>query len=210
MPAGPFESANYEFLIGRAHYELGDGEKAGPLIESAVLRDPEHADARYYLGLVRDEKGDAKGATDAFLHARSLDLLRPPPPWSPSQEAFVLLVRQVLSKLDALLARYVRDAEVYCFDVVGAELVVDGVDPRALVLVDAPAPPPPAAVGAEGARPEATTPPTKPRIFVYQRSVERAAGSLDLVEEELARALEHEVSTLFADAGGARTKEELN
>ncbi len=200
VPAGPFESANYEFLIGRAHYELGDAARATPLIESAVAKDPEHSDARYYLGLVRDEKGDARGATDAFLYARVLDLQRPPPSWSPSQEAFALLVRQIVSKLDALLARYVREAEVYCFDVVGAELVVDGVDPRALVLVDAP-------TQAASANTDAVP---KARIFVYQRSVERAAGSLEMVEEELTRALEHEVATLFVDTGSTRAKEELN
>ena len=205
MPAGPFESANYEFLIGRAHYELGDAEKAAPLIESAVAKEPDHADARYYLGLVRDEKGDSKGATEAFLHARALDLLRPAPPWSPSPEAFAALGRQVTTKLDALLARYVREAEVFCFDVVGAELVVDGVDPRALVLVDAPGSP-----GGHSNGAAVSEQPSKVRIFVYQRSVERAAGSLDVVEEELTRALEHEVATLFVDAGGAKAKEELN
>jgi tetratricopeptide (TPR) repeat protein len=201
IPAGPFENANYEFLIGRAYYELGDVEKAAPLIESAASKEPDHADARYYLGLVLDERGNARGATDAFLHARALDVQRPALPWSPSQEAFAQIVQRVVGKLDALLARYVREAEVYCFDVVGAELVVDGVDPRALVLVDAPTTPPNAS---EDAVPKA-------RIFVYQRSVERAAGALDAVEDELTRALEHEVAAHYDEADGApKNKEDLN
>jgi tetratricopeptide (TPR) repeat protein len=208
MPSGPFENGNHEFLIGRAHYELGDLEKAAPIIESAAQKDGQHADARYYLGLVRDEKGDAHGATEAFLHARALDALRPPPSWSPSPEAFGQLVRQVVEKLDALLARYVKEAEVFCFDVVGAELVVDGVDPRALVIVDAP----PVRASADGQDAAQAEAPPKARIFVYQRSVERAAGSLEALEQELTRALEHEIATLFVEAGesAGKPKGELN
>src|SRR5450432_1433105 len=65
IPNGPFESSNYVFLIGRAYYELGDIERAAPLIEEAAKKDPAHADAQYYLGLIRDERGDARGATEA-------------------------------------------------------------------------------------------------------------------------------------------------
>ncbi len=203
IPSGPFESANYEFLIGRAHYETGQIDKAAPLIESAITKDPRHADARYYLGLICEERGDSRGATDAFLHTRALDILRPSPSWSPSPEAFAGYVQRAVLRLDSVLGRYVREAEVYCLDLVGPELVVDGVDPRALVLIDAPAP----SNGADdGEAP-------KGRIFVYQRNVERAAGSVDAIEDELAHALEHEISQLFvADKSGAtpKRKEELN
>src|SRR5579863_10504166 len=55
IPDGPFNGPTYLFLIGRAWYELGDVEKAAPLIEQAAKTDPQNADALYYLGLVRDE-----------------------------------------------------------------------------------------------------------------------------------------------------------
>jgi tetratricopeptide (TPR) repeat protein len=186
VPSGPYENPSYDYLIGRAHYEVGQLDKAGPLVEEAVKRDPMHADARYYLGLIRDEMGDSAGATDAFLHARALDVRQPAPPWSPSPEAFGAVVHQVVAKLDSVLARYVREAEVYCFDVVGPELVVDGVDPRALVILDAT----PGDGNGRGGR---------GRIFVYQRNVERAAGNLAGVEDELFRALEHEIANIFVE-----------
>jgi tetratricopeptide (TPR) repeat protein len=184
IPDGPFESATYIFLVGRAYYELGEIDKAAPLIEEAVRTEPTHADAQYYLGLVRDEKGDARGATEAFLRARALDLSRATASWAPTAEAFATIVRGIVEKLDVVLGRYVREAEVYVVDVPGAELVVDGVDPRSLLILDAP---------------ELPNGTTRARIFVYQRNVERAAGSVDAMEEELRAAVEREITSVFLE-----------
>ncbi len=184
IPDGPFESATYIFLVGRAYYELGEIEKAAPLIEEAARTEPTHADAQYYLGLVRDEKGDQRGATEAFLKARSLDLGRIAAPWAPTPEAFAAIVRAVVEKLDVVLGRYVREAEVFVVDVPGAELVVDGVDPRSLLILDAP---------------ELPNGTTRARIFVYQRNVERAAGSIDAMEDELQAAMEREITAVFLE-----------
>jgi len=185
VPEGPFENSSYVFLIGRAWYEVGQVEKAAPLIEEAARKDPAFADAQYYLGLVRDERGDARGATEAFLRARALDATAATPTWSPSPDTFSTMVRAVVGKLDAILARYVREAEVFVVDVPGAELVVDGVDPRALLILDRPPPD-------DGELPRV-------RMFVYQRNVERAAGTLDAMERELMAALEREVTAVFLE-----------
>ncbi len=195
LPDGPFNGPTYLFLIGRAWYELGEIDKAAPLIEQAAKADPSSADAHYYLGLVRDEQGDARAATEALLKSRALDLMRSPPAWAPSAEAFATVVRSCIEKLDMVLGRFVREAEVYVVDLPGAELVVDGVDPRALLVLDTP----PVEDGA----------PSRVRIFVYQRNVERSAGSLEGVERELGAALEREVTAVFLD-GQKPDKAQLN
>ena len=94
-----------------------------------------------------------------------------------------------------VLARYVREAEVYVVDLPGAELVVDGVDPRALLVLDTP--------------PTEEGTPTRVRIFVYQRNVERAAGALEGMDGELATALEREVTAVFLE-GQPPDKSALN
>ncbi len=193
VPEGPWENPSYTFLVGRALYEVGEVEKARPLVEEAAKADPEHIDAHYYLGLLRDEAGDMRGAIEAFLRSRAIDGARPPAPWAPTPEAFGLVVRAAMVGLDAILARYVREAEVYVVDLPGAELVVDGVDPRALVILDTP----PVEDEAVGER-------RMVRLFVYQRNVERAAGALAHLEEELAAALEREVTSVFLDQGGPK------
>jgi tetratricopeptide (TPR) repeat protein len=195
LPDGPFEGANYLFLIGRAWYELGEIDKAAPLIEQAAKADPQSADAHYYLGLTRDEQGDARGATEALLRSRALDAQRPPPAWAPSSETFATIVKTAIEKLDLVLARYVREAEVYVVELPGAELVVDGVDPRAMLVLDTP----PADDGS----------PSRVRIFVYQRNVERVTGSVEAMGEELAANLEREVTAMFLE-GEKRDRSQLN
>lgn len=191
LPDPPYENGSYVFLIGRAYYELGETEKAAPFIEEAVRADPTHADAFYYLGLLRDDVGDARGAVEAFLRSRALDMAKPIPAWAPSPEAFAQLVRRVIQGLDAVLGRWVRDADVYVVDVPGAELVVDGVDPRAMVILDARSPDEGPALG-DGTASQA-------RLFIYQRNVERGAGSVAALESELSAGLEREITAVFLD-----------
>ncbi len=195
LPDGPFDAPTYLFLMGRAWYELGDVERAAPLIEQSVRADPNNPDAQYYLGLVRDEQGDGRAATEALLRSRALDMGRPAPAWSPSPETFGGIVRSAIEKLDLVLARHVREAEVYVVEAPGAELVVDGVDPRAPLVLDTP--------------PVEEGTPARVRVFVYQRNLERLAGSLEALEAELGTALEREVTAVFLD-GQKPDKNQLN
>ncbi|MEB2312935.1 MAG: tetratricopeptide repeat protein [Sorangiineae bacterium] len=190
FPRGPFENPNHLFLVGRAYYEVGDVERAAPLIEDASRHNPENPEAAYYLGLVRDERGDAAGATVAFLRARELDLTVPVPPWTLTRETFEMAARRAIAALDERFRAHLREEELYVSDVPGVEVVVDGVDPRALVLLD-------------GVAPESGEDP-KARIIVYQRNIERVAGAVELVEAELKTALEREVIATFIEPPPAR------
>ncbi len=196
IPDGPYENPSHTFLVGRAHYELGDAEKAGTLIAQAVEKDPRHGEAHYYLGLVRDEQGDPRGATVAFLRSRELDLLVGMPAWVPAREEWEKLATGVFEQLNPVLAKYVNGADVFISDVPGVELVADGVDPRALVLLD----------GFEGAdeaelvdaaRP---SPPTRAgRVFIYAINIARVAGQADALDAETLDALEREITATFLE-----------
>jgi tetratricopeptide (TPR) repeat protein len=186
FPKGPFENPNHAFLVGRALYEAGSIAEAAPLIDDALKNNPENAEAYYYQGLVRDDAGDTAGATASFLRARELDLELPAPAWALSRETFEQTVRRLVESLDEKLRRHVRPGEVHVSDVPGVEVVVDGVDPRALLMLDAIGP-----TGEDGT-------PTA-RIFVYRRNVERVAGTVDHVEEEVRAALEREIRMTFLE-----------
>jgi len=197
FPKGPFENPNHAFLVGRALYEVGNVEEAAPLIEDAVKTNPHNAEAFYYLGLVRDDRGDTPGATEAFLKSRELDIELAPPAWALSRETFEQTVRRIVDALDDKLKRHLRISELYVSDLPGVEVVVDGVDPRALLMLDG--------IGATG--PEGI--PTA-RVFVYQRNVERVAGAVDLVEAELRAALEREIRLTFIEPEAGRPPQALN
>lgn len=204
FPSGPFDNPNHTFLVGRALYEVGEIARAAPLIEAVTKAQPANPEAWYYLGLLHDERGDTAAATQSFLRSRELDLGLPPPPWTLTRETFEMTAKRVIAELDPKLARYILADEVYVSDLPGVEVVVDGVDPRAMLLLDA--------VGAEIGDGDPTP---RARVFVYQRNVERLAGTVDQVAHEIRAALERELSATYvmepeADGGADKRGGELN
>lgn len=206
IPAGPYENANHAFLIGRAHYETGDVDKAVALIEEATQKDPHHAEAHYYLGLIRDERGDTRGATQAFLRSRDLDMDLGMPPWSPGRDVFQTVAERAAAGLNPVLRRYIDGADLYVSDLPGMELVAEGVDPRALVLLDG-------LVSDEHERAVREPDDVRPcaRVFVYALNVLRLAGNFDSIEREIALGLEREITATFLEVEQAeRPERELN
>jgi len=142
---------------------------------------------------LRDEAEDHEAATTAFLHARALDLDHGPPPWALSRSAFELTVKRIIANLSSELRVFLREDEIYIAEAPGAEVVVDGVDPRALLLLDA--------QQTEFSQNDLATPiePVRARLFIYQRNIERVAGQVDLIERELRTALERELRAHFVE-----------
>lgn len=198
IPAGPYDNPSHTFLVGRAYYEVGQVERARSLIEEAAAKDPRHAEAHYYLGLIRDERGDSRGATQAFLRARELDLELGMPPWAPDRAAFLQLSVKAAQGVNQVLRRYIDGAELYVSDAPGMELVAEGVDPRALVLLD----------GIDERSKELRQ---ASRVFIYALNIARLAGGVDAIEHEVALAIEREISATFLEPEqGERPTRELN
>jgi hypothetical protein len=111
---------------------------------------------------------------------------------------FARTAERAVKNLDPVLSRYVRGTILYAGDVPGLELVADGVDPRALVLLDGLSPP--------------DAPPTGcARVFVYQRNIERLAGNNERLDQEIVAALEREITATFLEGEpGTKDKMELN
>ncbi len=202
VPDGPYENPGHLFLVGRAFYELGDIERARGLIEAAADKDPRHPEAHYYLGLIRDEIGDARGATVAFMRSRELDLMQGVPPWSPPREQWEQGAQAAFGQLNPVLHEYVSGADVFISDVPGVELVAEGVDPRALVILDGFEP-----TDGEGGNggddwtsSAARRAPAKAaRVFIYALNVARQAGQVSAIEPEIIGALEREITATFLE-----------
>jgi tetratricopeptide (TPR) repeat protein len=185
LPDGPFESARLDFLVGRARFEIGDIARAEALITRAVEREPESSDSFYYLGMIHESKGERIEATRAFLKARELDLRLPAPNWSVPRESFEQRVIEVIKGLDGPLHTTLQGALLVISDLPGVEVVADGMDPRAEVLLDE--------SNQEGETPSIRC------VFLYQRNIERAAGSVLYLDDEIKRCLEQELTTTYPD-----------
>lgn len=186
LPEGPFENPRLDFMVGRAHFEVGNHATAKRLLESAVAREPLDADALYTLGLVYEATGDAAAMVSAFLRARGVEARLPPLPWALEPAAFEARVAEAIARLPAQLRKALGDAAAIVADLPGPEVVADGVDPRICVLLDT-------------TQRDRTSEPRVTRVFVYQRNVERLAEDPALLNDELDRAIEEELCLLFPD-----------
>ena len=135
---------------------------------------------------------------------RSLDAEAPAAPWSLPAPAFEQAVAAAIAKLDPALRRFVTDAEIFVVSLPGHEVIADGIDPRAPMLLDG------------IATPERPGPPCA-RLFVYQRNIERIVAGPPELHDELLATLEHEVTATFLEdrrtdpsGGGPRAKHEMN
>ncbi len=185
FPLGPYDNPAHAFLVGRAFYEVGQLDKAGPLIRQATEGPVANAEAYYYLGLLLDEQDDASGATASFLKSRQLDVESGRSPWALSYDSFRSVVDRALEALPEELRALIQSDDVFVADLPGVEVVVEGVDPRALLLLDA--------ISSEDDElPRA-------RVFVYQRNAERLGASLEVMIEELSSALRRELEAVTSD-----------
>lgn len=178
LPDPPYPNPVHTFLVGRAWFETGNLDKAERLLREAAQRDPDNPETHYYLAMILNERGDAAGCTAAFVRSRKLDLELAPPPWAVTQEAFEQIVDKAIQSLTPRLRAFVHPEEVYVAEAPGVEVVVDGADPRTVVLLDVL---------------EGSTAPL--RVFVYQRNVERVCGSSEKIQETIVAALEKEIAS---------------
>ncbi len=183
LPEGPFESARLDFLVGRANFEVGELAAARAHLERSAEREPDAPDTHYYIGLVLDALAEHEGATIAFLRCRELDGAAPRPHWTQSSGQFERCVRRAIERLDDVPRAVLEGALVVVTDVPGAEVVADGVDPRATVLLDALS--------------ERDAPPRAGRLFVYQRNAERMVDAPAKLEDELVKLLQGEIEATF-------------
>lgn len=183
LPEVSSSSARVSFLVGRAYFEIGDLAAAQKHLERAVELDGGHADPRYYLAMTLDGLEQRDRATMEFLRCRELDLAAPRVGWALPLTTFEQRVRAAIEQLDPPLRAVLEGALIVVVDVPGAEVVAEGVDPRAAVLLDARGPSPTEARAG--------------RAFVYQRNVERLCEDGSVLEEELIEVLKAEIGATF-------------
>lgn len=217
IPSGPYENPQMEFLVGKAHFEVGNLDAAQPLIEEAARKPKQdNPDVFYYLGLILEAREDARGATVAFLKTRELDEALPEGARL-SREQFEKRARAAIARLPRALSDKLEGALVVVGDRPGAEVVAEGVDPRTPLLLDD--------VRRQSLpdsrkenesqndnEPSNTVEPrghSKPlddpaaarveRLFLYQNNLERSLPNIAELENEILRLLWQELIAVFPE-----------
>ena len=187
LPEEPLESPHFAFLLGRAWVDLGDPDRAEPLLVESLKADPSNPDAHYYLALAFEQRREWRRATLSMLESAALEARAPRAPWSLPREQFHKRVERAMAAVDPSLAAHVEGALVLIADAPGVEVIADGVDPRAAVLIEGMVTPETPARDPGEARDDSA------RVFVYQRGVERRCPGVEDLEEVITLSIEDEV-----------------
>jgi predicted Zn-dependent protease with MMP-like domain len=215
-------AADLHWLEGAALLELEEAAAALAALEEALRLAPDHLDAlleradalfelcrfdaalasaqaiadatpgepraQQLLGLLAERRGDDREAEQRFARARTLDPEGFPRPITLSRRDFDAAVERALLAIPEQVRRYLANVPVTVEDL-----------PAEQDLLDADPPLPPTILGMFRGAPYGQKLSADPwshlpsSIVLYQRNLQRTAGSREELEEEIATTLVHEV-----------------
>lgn len=181
------EDAALQHSAGWCLLELGDPRAAVPLLERACSVDPGHADAWYDLGIAREGIGDDAGLREAFTHAWECDREAhgsQAPFFQPDD--FHQIIRESIEELPQEVRDAMDNVVVILEDYPDSWIIEEPPhDPRLFGLFVGP-------VYAE-VRSNQIGGEEPPRIYIFQRNLERQFHTPDDLAAEIRVTLIHEV-----------------
>lgn len=171
-----------------ALFELGRLDEARRQLEDVLARAPDEAWAHHQLGLVAERRGQAAEAERRFKRARALDPAAFPRPVTVSRAEFERLAEAALEDVPEAVRRYLANVPITVEDL-PADDDLRACDP----------PLSPTILGLFRGAPYGQKSSSDPwshlpsAIVLYQRNLERAVGSRDELEEQIAVTLVHEM-----------------
>lgn len=165
----------------------GDGEADGDAPEDAPdADDAMRADALHLLGRIHEAAGDRAAMVAAWQEVRTLDAAAPAGPVTVAEEALVNEARATLEALPDEVRAHLERVPVLIDERPSVEQIADGLDPRALgVFQGTPLP--------EGG----DLAPTVTNIVLFRKNLERVAGDLDELADEVRITVLHETAHYF-------------
>ncbi len=198
LPAGMFESDELEDTIERSLFlavrtarlflDVGKPARARTLVELVTRITPDDADAWSFMMEARMDLGEPRGSVLAALQSYRAESLEEMPAWAPSAAD---LHRRVIEILAEVPARYLQRPDepeanlvVLVHESPALELVLEGIDPRAMVL-------------ALGLRQHGDQETALTGISIYRRNLVRASHNIEEFERELDRSLREELAAFY-------------
>jgi predicted Zn-dependent protease with MMP-like domain len=171
----------------RVRFFLGEEEEAEKMLRWAVKKDPELADAYYWLSMVVERRGRYAEADEFLAACARLDPERYPRPCRMTRAELERDLNQVVKELPPPIAGAVGELTMLIEDLPSRELLADGDDrlaPDILGLF----------VGTSLREASVWGHPHEPNIvYLFKRNLERVATSRDELIEEARVTLIHEI-----------------
>lgn len=174
------------YRLGRACYELKRVKEAEAHLRAAIQIEPKLADAHYDLGHLLGELGREEEARMSFFVAHQLDLEAPRPKDHLSAPMLLMLAERVRAEFPAPLREKLAGAPIVITARIGAELVFEGFDPRALCFF-----------GGQPADPPQGQSATLERIFLYRDPLLAITRTPEEAAREIRAALLAEAAQFF-------------
>ncbi len=143
------------------------------------------ADALYGAALVAEVRGHKDAMTKNFVEVYALDSKETRPPWGLSDARMETLVEEVLEELPERARSLLANVPIVIEARPSRAQVADGMDPRLLGLFAGPS------------LTEGGDAPSLQQIILFTRNLERAAASIEDLEEEIRITLLHETGHFF-------------
>lgn len=173
---------------GDCYFELEQLDQAERHYRRALELDPALADALHGVGLVHQAREEHEPMVTAWLEVRRLDLLEPELPWAISVDEFVETAESAFAELPKEVLENLGNLPIVVTDYPEEALIREGVDPRTLGLI----------TGVPFSHKRLLDgPPELDCVQLYQRNIERVAGSKEEVLEEVRITVLHETAHYF-------------
>jgi predicted Zn-dependent protease with MMP-like domain len=178
----------YRGFEGQILFELGDYSGARRSLEKSEALEPEAAHTIYHKALVLEHLGDYEGAEELFDRAEKLQPELYPRPVRLQLDDFEGAAETATRSLPPAIRRYIANCPILIEDLPDIELVQsENLSPQILGLFSGtPATEP-------GASPTLGTEPTTARVLLYKRNLEKVAGNLEELVEQIQITVKHEI-----------------
>jgi len=174
--------------IGYLLLAVEDAAEARRRFQSLADADPELADAWYGVGLAAEAQDDETGKRDAWTRVLKLDERRPLEDPLLTEAEMASEAEQALAELPERARKLIENVPILVAELPARADVATGLDPRLLGLFAGTSHPDASNLGAA---------PQLTQILLFRKNLERVAGDVDELRDEIRTTLLHETGHFF-------------
>jgi predicted Zn-dependent protease with MMP-like domain len=174
--------------LGYLLLAVDDAAEARRRFQALADADPELSDAWYGVGLAAEAQDDENGKREAWTRVLKLDERRPLESPLLSEAEMAGVAEAALAELPPRARKLVENVPILIAELPAREDVAQGLDPRLLGLFSGTPHPEASSLGAG---------PHLTQVLLFRKNLERVAGDVEDLREEIRTTLLHETGHFF-------------